>query len=217
MYFCDEMEIAKERQRILTGAERLFMRYGIRSVTMDDLARDLGVSKKTLYQCVDNKADLIRKIIVAHIEEEQSAMEALVGSAEDAIDEMMKVARYMLRLLRQVSPNLLYDLRKYHGDLWKLLESLHKEYMYDLIRGNVERGIAQGLYRQDLDPDILARLYVGKSRVVVDEDIFPLDRYKREDLYAISMEYHIRGVASQSGLTKLESWKTLNPDDEDDN
>lgn len=203
------MEEQKETQRILSGAESLFMRYRIRSVTMDDVARDLGISKKTLYQHVDNKADLIRKIIVAHIEEEKASMAEIVATAEDAIDEMIKVARYMLRLLRQVSPNLLFDLRKYHSDSWKLLESLHKGYIYDLIRGNVERGVAQGLYRENLDPDIIARLYVGSCRVVVDEEIFPLDQYKREDLYAISMEYHIRGVASQKGLGRLDSYKTF--------
>jgi AcrR family transcriptional regulator len=206
------MESQSETNRVLSGAEGLFMRYGIKSVTMDDVARELGVSKKTLYLHVDNKADLIRKIIVAHISAEKAAMAEIVKSSDDAIDEMMKVARYMLRLLRQISPNLIYDLRKYHSDSWTLLESLHKGYMYDLIRGNLERGVSQGLYRADLDPDIIARLYVGKTRVVVDEDIFPLDTYKREHLYAISMEYHIRGVASSRGLERLTSWKEINPD-----
>ena len=113
------------KTQILEKAEDLFLRYGLKSVTMEDIARKLGVSKKTIYQYVDNKTDLISKIMLAHIEEEKAMMEAAKNSSEDAIGEMFAVARYALQQLRQLSPTLMYDLQKYYSNIWLLLQKLH--------------------------------------------------------------------------------------------
>lgn len=200
--------IQQGKQKVLKGAEALFMRYGIKSVTMDDVSRELGMSKKTLYQYVENKADLIRQVILEHIREEKEAMAEIRATAVDAIDEILKIARYVLEVLRQTSPNVIYDLRKYYRESWRLMEDLHREYVYEVIKANIHRGVEQGLYRPGLDPDIIARLYVGKTMIVVDEEFFPPDQYRKEHLFAAYMEYHIRGVASQKGLQRLAEWQS---------
>ncbi|MEO1517328.1 MAG: TetR/AcrR family transcriptional regulator [Bacteroidota bacterium] len=194
------------RQKVLTQAETMFMRYGIKSVTMDDIARDLGMSKKTLYQFVNNKADLIQQIFKQHIQEEKSAMSSIVSNAENAIEEIIGIAKYILQLLRTMSPRTIYELRKYYRDIWELIEGMHQEHIYKVIKGNLDRGIGEGLYREDLNADIVSKLYVGKSSLVVDEDLFPLEDYTKEALFIEFIRYHIHGVASQRGLTLLDKY-----------
>ncbi len=194
----------EQKQQVLTKSEELFLRYGIKSVTMDDIARELGISKKTLYQYVDNKSDLIAQIIEKKTREEKSAMACIREESSDAVEEMLRVADYVIRELRQYSPVVMYDLRKYYRDAWKMMEAVHQRHIYDLIRDNLERGVQQGVYRADLDPDILAKLYVGKIPLVIDEELFPLQQYNLEELFRQYINYHIHGIASPKGLKLLE-------------
>lgn len=192
------------KQQIITKARALFMRYGIKSVTMDDIARDLGISKKTLYQYVDNKTDLIEQIFLQKIEDEKQAMADILLEATDAIDEILKIARFVIRELRMLSPTTVYDLQKYYRNTWKEMEALHQRFVYTLIRENMERGMKQGIYRQEMNPDIVAKLYVGKTTLVVDEVLFPIGQYNMELLFKEYILYHIHGIASPKGLQLLE-------------
>ena len=186
--------------QIINKAEDLFLRYGLKSVTMDDIARKLGISKKTLYQYVENKTDLVSKIMLAHIEEEKAMMEEVSTNSGNAIEEMFKVARYALQQLRKLSPTLVYDLQKYYGDIWILLQKLHREHGQQMIRENIERGKKQGVYRADINEDIMAKLYVSNTFTLVDEDVFPLKNYNKEKLFIEFIKYHIHGIASEKGL-----------------
>ena len=192
------------KDKILEGAEGLFMRYGIKSVTMDDIARELGISKKTLYQYVDNKGDLIQQIFGCRKEEEQAEMAEIHQAATDAIDEILRIAKSVLRRLRGMSQSALYDLQKYYGRQWKAFELEHQQYIYQVLKRNIEDGMKQGLYRENLDPDIVSKLYVGKTSLVADEELFPLSDYNLEALFRQYMLYHIHGIASLEGLKVLE-------------
>lgn len=188
------------KNQVIKKAEDLFLRYGLKSVTMDDIARKLGMSKKTLYQYVDNKTDLISKIMLAHIEEEKAMMEEVRSNSGDAIEEMLKVARYAVQQLRKLSPTLVYDLQKYYGDIWLLLQKLHRGHGQLMIRENIKRGIQQGVYRPDVNADILAKMYVMSTFSLVDEELFPLKDYNKEKLFVEFIKYHINGIASEKGL-----------------
>lgn len=179
------------------------MRYGIKSVTMDDIAREMGISKKTLYQYVENKSDLIGQIFQEKIKNEKQCMADIREAATDAVDEILRIARYVIQELRQMSPTVMYDLRKYYRDTWRQMEALHQRHIYQLIRENLERGQAEGLYRENIDVDIIAKLYVAKTPLVVDEDIFPTREYNVEKLFEEYMMYHIHGIASAEGLALL--------------
>ena len=190
--------------RILIKAENLFLRYGIKSVSMDDIARELGISKKTLYQAVENKKDLLMQVIQAHVAAELEEMNTIQDEATDAIDEMLRVTQYVLPTLRQMSPTVIYDLQKYYQEVWQLIEGYHNEHIFNMIKTNVERGISEGIYRDDFNADIVAKLYVGKTVLVIDEDLFPLKNYNKENLFKEYIKYHIRGIASAKGLKLLE-------------
>jgi AcrR family transcriptional regulator len=194
------------RTNILEKVQELFMKYGLKSVSMDDISRNLGISKKTLYQCVDNKRDLIQKVFQKHIEEEEAAIREIVANSKDAVDEMIEIARFVTALLREVSPTTLYDMQKYYGDIWGMMEALHQDHIYTVIKTNLDRGIAEGLYRKDLNTDIIAKLYVGKTLLIVDEDVFPLKDYNKEKLYLEYVHYHLHGIALPKGLKLFEKY-----------
>jgi AcrR family transcriptional regulator len=182
------------KQDIIKASFDLFMRYGIKSVTMDDIARELGISKKTLYQYVSNKAELI---------EQKCMTEEIRSTSSDALEEMLRIGRYVVEKLRSMSPTTVYDLRKYYGTIWKRMESQMKQHVYGVISDNIERGIRQGIYRSELNPEIIARLYVGKSVLVADEDVFESGKYDLATLHQEYIRYHIHGIASEKGRQLL--------------
>ncbi len=194
------------KYQILNKAESLFMRYGIKSVTMDDLAREMGMSKKTLYQYVSNKADLIENIFRLKIEEEQKMMAQYKEESTNAIDEVLKIARHVIRELRQFSPTVMYDLQKYYRGTYRQMEAYHSRHIIKVIRENVERGIKEGNYRSNLSPDIVSKLYVAKSSLVADQELFPLQQYHIERLFKEHIIYHIHGIASPQGLALFEKY-----------
>ena len=166
----------------------------------------LGISKKTLYQFVDNKKDLIQKVFERHIEEEMAAMKIIVNESENAVEEILRIAQYVTQLLREMSPKTLYDLQKYYRSIWDLVEALHQQQIFAIIKDNIERGIEDDLYRVDLNADIVAKLYVGKSSLLVDDKLFPLKDYNKENLFKEHIKYHIYGIASKKGLRLLEKY-----------
>ena len=188
------------KAKILKKSEELFLRYGLKSVTMDDLARQLGVSKKTLYQFVDNKADLVEQIMHLHIAAEKALMEEVRENSGDAVEEMIKIARYVIQQLRKLSPTVMYDLQKYYQNIWQLIQNLHQVHIHSLIKDNIERGMQQGVYRADINADIIAKIYVLGTLAVVDEAAFPQKNYRKEQLFIEFIKYHLQGITSEKGL-----------------
>lgn len=197
-------------EKIITKAGDLFMQYGIKSISMDEVARNLGISKKTLYQHVNNKADLIQKVMLTHITEEKNAMCNIHENAKDAIDEMMQISRFVSELLQRVNPSVIYDLRKYYTKGWELMESLHFEHTYTLIKENIKKGMEEGLYRPDLNADIIAKLYIGRMDIVVDKNLFPIGEYTFSQIHNNAMMYHLYGIMSTKGIELFEQYKVSN-------
>lgn len=190
-------------QSIFEKVEELFLNYGIKSITMDDISKELGISKKTLYQFVENKTDLINKTLSLHIESEKVEIEKIHKIAKDPIQELLLVAKHVLQHLRKIKPNTVFDLKKYYRDAWGLIEEFHQSFVYELMKSNLNEGLKQGIYREGLDADVLAKLYSATGFALVDEGIFPLKDYNRKELFKQFIFYHIHGIASPKGLKLL--------------
>lgn len=197
-------------KKIITKASDLFMQYGFKSISMDEVARYLGISKKTLYQHVNNKADLIQKVMIAHISEEKLTMHNIHENAKDAIDEMIQISQYVSELLQRVNPTVLYDLQKYYLKSWELMESLHLNYTYKLIKENIQSGMEEGLYRQNLSPEIIAKLYIGRMDLIIDKNLFPIGAYTFSQIHNNAMMYHLYGIMSIKGMELFEKYRTQN-------
>jgi len=113
-------------------------------------------------------------------------------------------------MLKQTKPTAIFDLKKYYGDSWKLLESLHLTFIEQVINNNLLKGIKDGLYRKNLDARIISKLYVGKSLLIADDEMFPDSEFAREKLYREFINYHIHGISTDKGLLRLKDLKEKN-------
>lgn len=201
-----------EEAKILERCERLFMRYGIKSVTMDDVARELGMSKKTLYQYFENKEQLVHKVTSHHFACQNHMVEQVFRHSKTAIDEMFAIAAWMNAMSKNLNPALVYDLRKYHPESWQVFVDHRNNEVINSIKHNLRRGIAEGLYREDLDVEILARIYVARVEMFIDNEIFPYEQFPPQKTFNVFMDYHIRGVATSKGIKYLEKLKSEHHD-----
>lgn len=191
---------------ILRKAEMLFMRLGLKSISMDDVARELGISKKTLYQFFQSKEDLVLQTIQRHQCTEAEDIKRICEASTDALKEMLDIARHVLVQFQQMSPSTVFDLKKYYPEAWRIVEQVQREHVYGILKANMERGIREGLYRDDFDTNIMARLYVGSVRWLLDEELFPQAQFHWAQLYREFIHYHLRGIVSQEGLKKLKTY-----------
>jgi hypothetical protein len=136
--------------------------------------------------------------------EEEEEIAEIKGAAKDAIHEMLLIGKHFTRMMRGINPTAIYDLKKYYRKTWDSMEKIMQQYIFETIKNNIEKGVEEEVYRSDFNIDIIARFYVAKTLMVVDEDLFPLKRYDKEELFNEFMNYHIHGIASPKGLDLLE-------------
>ena len=195
--------------KMCTRVSQMFMRFGIKSVSMDDISRDLGISKKTLYALVPNKAELVATILYDWMQEEHRQIAAIKATAKDPIYELVLIAKHVTRMLKKISPTTMYDLRKYYRDVWRKMESSRDDMIFSNIKENLEEGIEASLYRDDLDIDLVTTLYVKMATYITDEKILDVARPKKLSLFIEFVKYHIRGIATKKGMRALEKYEHL--------
>jgi AcrR family transcriptional regulator len=198
-------------EQLLQGSLNVFMKYGIRSVTMDDLARHLAVSKKTLYKYVKDKNDLVIKGMEYHHQMEQCAMQACMDKNLNAIDEIFEVSKIIIDQLSNVHPSVMYDLEKYYPEA---LAKFH-DYKMTIVKGwvedNLSRGIKEGYYRKNLVIPIITSIYLARMNDFFNRELYPENQFTFKEIYIEMFRYHIRGIASSKGIEYLkEKMKELN-------
>lgn len=197
------MELENREQHILAEAGKVFMRLGIRSVNMDDVAQHLRISKKTLYQFVKDKNELVIKAVGRITADHRDCILGICAKGFNAIDESFEISRFVAAQVGQVHPSVHFDLQKYHPEAWDLLQSTERQDIYACVSGNLRKGMEEGLYRADLNVDVIARIYISRFDVTFDGVLFPQDKYRFEDVIWELFRYHIRGIATDKGVKYL--------------
>lgn len=196
------MEITLEK-KVLQKAVEFFMKYGVKSVSMDDIARGLGISKKTLYNVIDSKADLFHQAVLYHLEEEKAFIRQAQSESDDAIHEMINVSKFFIQTLRQHKPSLIFEVQKYYPEVFQTIQAFNKNFIGDFVRGNIMSGIEAGFYRKDFNVDVRARFYVSQIRMLIDTEIFPLDQFPRAELYEEFITHHMYGMMTAKGIKRF--------------
>lgn len=189
--------------KILEGSEALFSRYGIKSITMDDVARELGISKKTLYKFVTDKNDLVEKTLDYHLQRNEKTCELLVNEQQNPIDAMLAIGDFFSQQMKDTSPSLLFDLRKFHHEAFKKLDEYRLNCIAQRLEENLKEGIEQEYYRPDTNIQIIPRLYMSMIDALLDGPYFPRDKFRFEEVVQEILIYHIHGIATQKGLDYL--------------
>ena len=197
--------------RILSESLRLFKKNGIRSVSMDDISKELGMSKKTIYQYFANKTELLEKVL-SHLHEKEriSCLEEDI-SKMNAIDILLAVSRNVSIQLKDMNPINAYELQKYSPTIYREFIIRKRDHVFEQVKRNFEQGIAEGIYRNDLDIDLVARLYIQKLVDVHDPEFLSSVNFGFEKVFQVMFDNHIRGIANAEGLAYYEKQiKTLN-------
>jgi len=202
------MTISVQGTNLLNHIEALFMKYGIKSLTMDDVAADLGISKKTLYQWFTSKDDLVFKVLSHHISREKSQCIQMAADAHNAIEEILILLDINSQEMSQMKTNIVYDLQKYHREAWEMVRKYQHDFVYKVIKQNIIRGRKEGLYRDDFDIDIIAKLHLATVFNLFDPELFPDNVTARVSLFKEYMMHFLHGIISSKGLAYLK--KKLN-------
>lgn len=190
--------------RIIESALNLFMREGVKTVNMDDIASFMGISKKTLYQYVNNKADLVEKAFRLHQYRILGMISNIQEKNENAIDELFEIDKKVCLMLKNRPPRLINNLKKYYPNVWEILDEIKKKHLFTCITENMDRGKDQGLYRNEANSNIIAKLMMNTVDALVDDATFPLTQYDFKSLLEENRVYHIRGIATDKGIKYLE-------------
>lgn len=193
-----------KKEQILDSALRLFMQFGIKSQTMDDIARGMGISKKTLYEVVKDKADLVKQSMEHHIKLEKQFVNEHFKKDTNAIKELFMICDFIGDHVKEMNPTVLYDMQKYYADTWKLFDEHKNGFIYEMIFNNIQKGRRQKIYHNDFDASAIAKIYISRIDSLIDSHLFPAREYTFRGLVDEMRKYHIRGIASQKGRKVLE-------------
>lgn len=211
--FASENQNVPDQQEIVEKVEQVFMRYGIKSVTMDDLARELGHSKKTIYQFFENKDDLVEQVIRRHIDYTQSVIRDIVMNADNAIDAYLKINQHHYRFIREMNPSILYDIQKYYPASWEHFHLHKNNFVKNIITDNLLQGIKEGLFRADMSPAIIALFYIHKMEVFADPHLLRDHGLEIAKCLPELAKYHLLGITTDAGKDYLKSQKLFNHDE----
>jgi len=195
-------------QSILVNAFKIFIENGIRNISMDDLCRNMAISKKTLYKYVENKSDLLQKINDYIHSEMRSAIEEFEKTELNAIDVLLEMSKIPGKLFSHINPIISFEMRKYYPQIYERAQSRRKELITESVRKNMDQGIKEGLYRQDINKDIVAQLYYKNIEDFHSTLGDTMKKYSTEKIFEVMFENHIRGIANENGIEYFEKQKT---------
>jgi len=188
---------------ILEQVYGLYNLYGIKSITMDDVARELGISKKTLYQYVDDKAELVEKVMVMNAGRHSREIAKITAKKQNAIIELLEVNAYMNEMMKEHNPTLDYDLKKYYPAIHRKLITESRNRMLEAIRINLVKGQHEGLYRTDMDVDIISKIHVTRLEYRYTTDTVSHEEAVTPKMLKEIFIYHLHGIANERGLEVL--------------
>ena len=189
--------------RILDFAESLFMQRGIRAVSMDEIAVGLGMSKKTLYQYFPDKDELVDAVVAAHLARMQADARQWREQAQDAVHEMFITMEQIQLHLSNMNPILLHDMQKFHPRAYQRFRAHKDVFLFELLRANMQWGITEGLYRSDLDIDVLCRYRLASMMLAFNTELFSPQQFNLGKLSQNLLQHFVFGLATEKGHKRL--------------
>jgi len=189
----------KMKERIKQKADELFRKYGIKSVTMDEIAVRLGVSKKTIYQSFTDKDELVDEVIGELLIYNQTCCNRDRASATDAIHEVFLAMEMIQQMFQNMNPVILHDIERNHPVTFqKFLQHKYK-FLFQILKENIERGKKEELYRADVNTEVIAKIRLETMMLPFNQEIFPKNKYNLVDLERQLIEHYLFGVSTMKG------------------
>lgn len=191
------------KETILNKATELFLEQGFKSVTMDDLANEMGISKKTIYSHFENKTKLIEESTSHLLNSISAGIDDIRELHKNPIEELYEIKKFVMLHLKDEKSSPQYQLQKYYPKIHKIMHTRQFEIMEDCVLANIKRGMEYGIYRENLNIDFVARIYFTGVTSIKDLKLFPVNRFPIRKLMDDYLEYHLRGIITPEGRVIL--------------
>ncbi len=191
---------------ILQQADLLFSQYGIKSITMDDIAKHLGMSKKTIYQHFEDKNELVLKLMQSKLEDQTCVINDCCERADNAIHELFFGITHLIEMLSRTNPTMFYDLQKFYPEAWAYFNAFREQVILQKIRENLERGIKEGLYRSDVNIEIVSRMRAEQILISFNPHIFPSHLFSMSEVSREMTLHFIYGITTEKGYELTKSY-----------
>jgi len=188
------------QNEILIKAKELFLNHGFKSVTMDDLAKELGMSKKTIYQFYQDKTALVSAVTDHLFEHISTGITCICNGEKNPIEEMFAIKEFSRSALQDEKSSPHYQLQRYYPKIFALLVRKQFQTIQDCTQNNLKRGIELGLYRSDIDLAFVTRIFFAGFKAVRHEELFPSENFDKNKLFNLHLTYHLRGIATPKGV-----------------
>ncbi len=193
------------REKILHKATEMFLTLGFKSVTMDDLANEMGISKKTIYSHFENKTRLVEESTMDMFWFISNGIDEIIALTKNPIEELYEIKKFVMVHLKNEKSSPQYQLQKYYPKIHEALKRKQFEVMQDCIKDNVKRGMEMGIYRDNLNVEFISRIYFSGVTSIKDNNIFPLQIFSMAQLMDDYLEYHLRGITTVKGREIINS------------
>ncbi len=190
---------------ILEQVGRLYHRYGIKSVTMDDVASHLGISKKTIYEYFSDKEDLVKQVLLYEHDHQCGFLAIIENKNLNAIEELFEFYKVINTMLIEFNPSMEYDIRKYYPGLFLKIREVRRERMLKTVMNNLDQGKKEGLYRKELNTEIISKLHVFRSENLLENDMFTHEELASLPMFHEVFVYHLQGILSHEGRAFFEN------------
>lgn len=197
----------ESRERILVKANELFNRFGFRRVTMDDIAIKTGMSKKTIYQIFANKDEIVDAVVDEHIRRSMASCEQNFAKAENAVHEIFLNIDMIQNLMSEMNPVIFQDMEKFFPAVFTKFLQHKNDYIYKNVHKNLEKGIGQGLFRQELKVDLISKFRVETLFIPFNQDIFPCGKYNLVEVEIETLELYLYGISTPEGQSLIKKYK----------
>jgi len=201
------------KEVILKGVLDMFMKYGVKSITMDDISKALGVSKKTIYLYYKDKAALVDSVVKIFTDFQRGTLCTIQEESKNAIEELIRCSDFMKSNVCNINPALLYDVKKYHPSAWNIYLEYRRSFVEKTIEDTLIRGINEGYFRPNLNPKILARLRIETVEMAFNTDTFPLVEFETPTVQMEFFEHFIYGICTIKGHRLLNKYRQINDEE----
>lgn len=193
--------------QIIETASHLFLKYGVKSISMDDISRQLSISKKTIYQYFKDKNEIVYLISKRFLNEQKDKFDTIDRESENAIEKLYKGTLHARVIFEKINPYILFDIKKYYKDAWELYLDHERNVMYFSLIKTLEEGIREGLFRPDINVQILATLRIEEIKLAFDRDVFPDETFNFGEVQSQILEHFFYGIVTEEGYALLNKYK----------
>lgn len=194
-------------QKIIDSAGKLFLQYGFKSITMDDIARDLSISKKTIYQVFREKNEIVCILAGQFLDEQKEKVEIIEKESKNVIERLYKGALLAREVFDRIHPHFLYELKKFYGEAWEIYLEYKKEVLFNSMIDNLKEGIKEGYFREDIDVEVMASLHLEEVQLVFDITVFPNQKFDFRKVQLQLFDHFVYGIVTEKGYSLYKSYK----------